>query len=476
MAYVPVGVDDNNLLPTAVMTKLPNGLIPAPQPSGLGWDNTVLNFTIFVPAEYGEAGEVSVSPTAAFDLFSTARTAPVNTYYVSPTGNDGNNGTTSGTAVASISRAVQLANAAGAPALIYVAEGTYPRAQNPAYLAQPTVDIAFIAVGRVNTGTFDQFSAPSLDATYTSCYSYTLTNVARVHDRVNLDRFGNYRELTKVATAAACNALPGSWALESGKIYIRRHDDTAVTNANTRVYRTSATCVLLNAHTNIFFGGQNPGDGWDFEGGSGATFQATIGSATSAVKALVVDNSTMKYCGGLGNSASGVAIESWGGLSYFHRCRSDGAMTDGFNAHNVQGSAKVHFLTVNCSGYDNGRPPNVSCNGWTTHENVIGIDVCGDYRDSHGGAAAVVNSSKFFLAGTRLVGDQGDISLGGAGVIHPTAVYVRDTAEGWLFHCDPDMPAGARAYTALSAGSKIHTRDCKRVRQAPAGIGTVDTY
>ena len=77
-------------------------------------------------------------------------------------------------------KAIAAANAAGVPTKIIVDASTGAniryRSNNPWYNGgtgiSPTVDIALLATGgRVVTGAFDPPGTPSLDATYTNCYS-----------------------------------------------------------------------------------------------------------------------------------------------------------------------------------------------------------------------------------------------------------------------------------------------------------------
>ena len=463
------------------------------RPTGLGWDPTVLDFDVYTCRQYGNAGVaamVSVTPEQAFNARSTALTAPYQTFYCSTSGSDNSprTGLTEADAWFSISKAVQAANATGQPCKIMVKGGTpgsaaslYERVRSLTYNAGPSVDIAFVAYGgRVMTGPFDLTgtTAPAAavaDATYTNCYSWAVTNVNKVVDIADRNRYGNYVELRSVATAALCNATPNSWALVSGTLYVNRADKAAVTNANTRVYRTGSA-FAMTSHANIYLGGATSTDGFDLEGGSSSSFDVAMSAATTATKIIAVTDCSFKYAGSFTNQARAIYLEGFGGVAYFNRCQADAAQSDGFNAHNVIGSQKCHMLTVNCTGYDNGRAPNNSCNGWTSHDNCVAIDVAGHYRGNHGGSVASVDNTKSWIIGTHIEDDRGDLHFNASNTLPPTAVYVRDNAEYWCEEVKVDMPASTRAYATLSATSKIHRRNCQPVRQRDVTMGTIDAY
>ena len=121
-----------------------------------------------VPPSGMPTAEIDKNAAQVFDLFSPARSAPANTYFVAPSGNDSTGTGAFATPWRSIGKAVAAANASGQPAQIKVAAGSYPRANNftNGNTVHPTVDIAFIAYGgRVMVGTFDDFAAPAADAT-----------------------------------------------------------------------------------------------------------------------------------------------------------------------------------------------------------------------------------------------------------------------------------------------------------------------
>ena len=184
---------------------------------------------------------IGTSLTALFNAKSAAITAPDATYYVATTGSDANDGLSVGAPFATLHRAVTVAKAAGYTKISIIASaGSYPRSSNPTNGGNVVIDIDtawFASGGRVITGTWDNFTAPTVDPTYTNTYSYAVATAPRVFDLKTLDADGNYAELTNVATAAICNITPNSWTLTAA---IAR--TVGITSASTAV--TSATSLL----------------------------------------------------------------------------------------------------------------------------------------------------------------------------------------------------------------------------------------
>lgn len=427
----------------------------------------------------GRYGNVGITPEALFDRFSIARRAPAQTYYVdTATGNDTTGDGSSGNKWKTIHKAVTQANAAGTPTKIIVTAGEYVRTENPSNgnTVLPTVDIAFIATGgRVVTGTFETFTNPTADGTQTNTYSATLANVSRIMDRKVLDRFGNYTELTFVSTPAICNRTPNSWAYSGGVYYINRADGAAPTATNTRLYRSNVGTVKVTSPVSIFFGGASDNDGWDFEhGNSTAVFHYAPTTTPSTNKAVICTNCSFRYGGGPNahTAVNGVSVDSIHGIAAFFNCRADANTVDGFNGHNTASTTAVpHILAVNCTATDNGRLTNQSCNGWTLHEGIPGLDVAGIYQSNRGGSVRCINTSKALLAGTTIANDQGDIAQGGT--IAPTAVRVDDTAQIWMDGVRLDMPAGTISLHAASVGAAIRYRNMNPLRRATIATGTI---
>ncbi len=474
-------------------------------PSGLGWNTTAYPYTLAL-ADMGPGpayGYCSVTPEQIFDAHSTARSTPGATFYVDVLlGSNSNNGLTPGTggAFKSIWKAVQAANTAAVPSKIFVEAGVYSIADNfsnGVSAIQPLVDIAFIATstvngspftynyGRVTSGSFDLFAAPALDATCTNCYSYAVTNVGMVVDLTRNVPNEAYQELTNVATAALCNTIPNSWSLVSGTLYINRGDGVAVTNVNTRVYRSNGynfRSINTGApgQLSFYFGGATDNDGFDFEGNGPMTGCLTYQGQTAAglpasKKAIVIKNCIFRY-----STNRGLSVDGIDGICAVFNSDAGVCFSDGFNFHNSPNATTgdMHVLTVNCTGTDFGRNNTSSSNAWTTHETVKAIDLAGIYKMGRGGTVRSIQSSKSLLVGTYVENDLGDMTTTG-GAVSPTAFQFDSPASAWLDRVKIVMPAGTWGVKVIGVGAsqaKVYTRNLWPHRTAIGGDGAVAPY
>lgn len=458
-------------------------LVPVLLPRQLNWDGVTYPISPML-AQYGRGHTVVNAGMTAAEFFarrSQALSNPLATYYIDPAGNDANDGLTSGTAVRSIWKAVSLANAGGVRAKIMVKAGDYPRSNSPAASGTaPTVDVAYVAYGgRVSTGTWDAFAAMTADATHTNTYSTTAitANVNRVCDRVGLNRYGEMTELLNVATPTLCNAIPNSWCLSGGALYVNRADRAQVTNVNTRVLRANVDTMLVTSQVNVYIGGADADSGFDFEGCNEQGVVSLLNSSPGSTRnVFVMENCSLKQAGGVINTAARCfSMESWNGVAALFNCHAAAAATDFFNIHNAYASpVPPHLLLVNCTGVDAGRGTAQSNNALTAHEDAVLIDLGGRYEDTRGGSVRCIGTSRTLLAGTNLVRDLGDIPLGGA--IRPSAVM---SANNAVIYCDRvtiDMPAASRAYVTEAGTAAIYTRDCYPVTQPVVGAGTFGSY
>lgn len=471
---------------------------PIFRPSGLGWDEINCSFSGSITDLAGSPRSVAaidIRPRTLFDVVSNARIAPGASFFVDYVAGSDTNPGTSVSPFKSVWKAVLSANSAGVPTLITVIAnpgsglggGSYPRSNNFWYNGgagvTPTVDIAFVAKGgRVNVGTHDDSNVAVRDTTYTNCFKITVANCNRVLDIANLNRFGNYNELNKIGTTtpaiAICNTTPDSWCIVAGVLYINRADQQNVSNQNTRFYRPGTSNLSIRQPVNIYLGGLTDVDGFDLEGGSllgVLDYQPSPSTPGTIRKVIAAENCTFKYGGGYTeNLAKGVAIDSLTGISSFSNCRADANWTDGFNFHNNYSALGMFALTVNCSASDNGRPGSTSNNGWTTHENIVGIDIAGYYEGNRGGTVRSINATKSLLIGTTVKDDWGDLYANGQ--ISPTAFQVDNTAEFWCDRTKVIMAASGNAYVAFTNTSKIHKRDVYSSLCASGGAGLIDTY
>jgi len=131
-------------------------------------------------------------------------------------------------------------------------------------------------------------------------------------------------------------------------------------------------------------------------------------------------------------------------------------------------------LTVNCSAFSNGGQGSAtSCNDYTLHEDIVGIDVAGIYGSNHGKSIACIDTTKTYVLASKLINDYGDIPQGGTA--QPTAISVADTAVLYVDSATIDQPAGTYAFST-TANSSIFYRNMLPIRQSNTGAGTVSAY
>lgn len=467
----------------------PGALLPHAIPLGLGWDN--VNFPVS-PALMDpggitpKLGSVGISPEAMFGRFSTALSAPGATFYVETTGSDSNAGTQAAPFL-SWWKAFQAANAAGVPTkIVTVNGGLWYRANGPTGTS-PLVDVALVSpTNRVVVGTFDNLTF-ALDTTFTNCYSVTLSNAERVYDLKKVDQWGNYVDLVDFGTSAGTTAVTAlnaagavnGWAFDSTatKLYVRRADNTPVTSLNTRVARSGVSLFSFSSAVNVYMGDGGVGGigGFDMEGGgpSGPFYYASTPPG-SVLKCVAISQCTSKYGGYRAHTnANGFGVDSIYGLAYFYKCASNCNYRDGFNHHNSYSAAATYMLTVNCTAHDNGRGTATSCNGWTSHDTCVSMDVAGYYAGNHGGTVRSVNAAKALFCGTVVENDLGDTVNGG--IIPPTAFTCDNTVTYWLDQCAVNMPAGTRGYYPTT-GTQMLLRNVWPTHAIAGGSGTLGTW
>lgn len=342
------------------------------------------------------------------------------------TGDDSHAGTSWSAALKSIFVATQLGNAGGVPFHVSVKAGVYPRSNSftdSGPMVVPTQPVAYRAVGgRVLCwagGDLGWTGSP--DATHGDCYTVARSNVTVVLDLAHDNAFGDPSELTRVADASACNAMPGSWAQVGGTLYVHRLDGVAPTNASTRVLLVVDAFALDDTAASIYL------EGFDFQGGAnGGVF---VHGAVD--RSLVLVDCSARYAGGPSHLYDGFRIFDTAGLALLVGCVAASNAKDGFNVHWGRGDTPELFhLTIDCHAYDNGRHGSQSNNGLTSHDGLVGIDVNGLYHDNFGANVVSNSASRLWCLGTEARDSQGDGPLGGD--VEPVDFNAQESSTYWL--------------------------------------------
>lgn len=412
-------------------------------------------------------------------------------YYVATNGNDTTGTGLSAAPVRSIWKAVQLGNSNGTPYRVMIGAGMYRMTNSMngypsgwptppvSALIEPTQPCAFIAHnGRVEHSAMKDVSTfPTVkDGTYGNCYVLPNTEgTRRVFDRLTFDQYGNFTELVNAASLAACDATPNSWYQSGSSLYLNRTDGVAPTFNNTLTLQNTYTAAFLSNTSDLYF------EGIDFLGGNSGALHIDPVSTRN----VVAVGCSFRYAGSSAFGISGLRVRRVTGLCAFFRCFASGNSTDGLNFH-ADGSSGMYVLTSQCRAIANGVSPNTSCNGWTTHDNVIGIDIGGEYGPHLDGACVhAIETTKSWLLGTvarrsTLNGSAGNspfkVSNSGAMTLEHCLGFA-DASTNYTFYVQLNASTGLTLSTRFfdgvvtnETGTTLTQHSSSRPRVAPLNI------
>ncbi|WAC26353.1 hypothetical protein [Ancylobacter sp. SL191] len=300
-------------------------------------------------------------------------------------------------AKATLQQAIIAGNATGAPYRIICRPGRYDQARSingnsGTTGVKPTYSCAFIGwKGRVSHEANSGESFPATkNATFTNSYVGGPTTAIRVLDLYQFDSYGNPAQIPWKADAVTVDAATdGGWnasnATGTFAVHIRRKDGLQPTVVNTLVIRTLEVTYLDASLT----GGSVPmGDlyfeNFDFWGGS---FGGLYIDGNYVSRNVVCVGCRSRWASNNAQQCDAFTLLNINGLILMVDCEGASAAKDGFNFHyNTGTTARTFVLTVNCKGVDNGKYGIGSTNGWTTHDDIVGIDVGGLYEGQENGS------------------------------------------------------------------------------------------
>ncbi|MFG1306751.1 hypothetical protein V5F34_21735 [Xanthobacter autotrophicus] len=447
-------------------------------PAGLGWDASSYPISLVSYRDMGgvRVGSISgYSPWASAEYLSCRGGTQI---YVSATGSDSSGAGTIGSPYLTVNKAIQIANAAGQPATIWLSAGAYFRNASGGYInapgstTLPTVPFCLMAYGGiVQYGCIDNYTFVA-DTTYTNTHKIARSSAGAVYNPSLRDSFGNAVMYTKAVSAAACNARPGSWYTDGTSVYVNSFDGSAVTNATASVYLTSDTFAINwgSAPQHFFMDVADDGSSWDLLGSRVKIIASAYGASP---KIIAMRRVSTRYASSVSADAwNGFGFDNWWGLIWLESCYAGRASADCINFHNTLNAQPLYAVTLNCQGVDAGVFGSGSNNGLTLHENVIGIDVAGRYRYNQGGTLRNINTSKMLAHGSTFSDDRGDLYISG-GLVPPTEVGTLNTAQIWLSECTLS-PGSDTAYAInIGSGGAVFLRNMPTVRGRVSGsIGT----
>jgi hypothetical protein len=218
---------------------------------------------------------------------------------------------------------------------------------------------------------------------------------------------------------------------------------------------------------------------FEFWGGSSGTVEDASGSGSVD---RVYENCKFILGTSIGSSNDNFRINTKTGLLALINCRAIGGSKDAFNI-NAASPAVLHILTVDCSVSWAGEQTtttqgNSSCNAYTLHTQCYGIDINGDYRNTHGGTVRNINGTEMWGLGTVAANDAGDTMFTqGDGVTYgtglSTAFQTGDTAKMWLQDC---KAVGCDRSVGYGSGTTVLLRRFADGGGSRVGGGTIGSF
>lgn len=300
------------------------------------------------------------------------KNTPTNTYYVSPNGNDTNNGTSESTPWKSIGYAVR--NAIDG-ATIIIEDGVYLRDGVPNALQPVVRNFNLIGKGHPLLAIGDNLTWTQ-NETYSNIYQATRSNVLydNVIDIRNRDK-GLYPKLTQVDSLESCSNTLNSYYYRGTTLYVNIGEEVtsnkviALLQTEASLFNIVPDTVAINVYMeNLTIMGSNIG---------------CVSIDGANYKPTVCFNKVDFYYGGsyLGNNVNISASDT-----IFNECKVCYGFKDGINYTNASNGIEIKCLCSN-----NGRDYNNTNNGSTGHTASKILRIDGNYFNNRGGNVADVH-------------------------------------------------------------------------------------
>lgn len=429
-------------------------------PPGLGWEHTT---PYFFRNQSGQV-ETLFDRSAARALITDVAWNGVEVF-VSPTGNDANDGLSASQAKRSIHAAITVANGhaeAGAVVRVKGAGGRYMYSHSisGAGGVAPTKPMAFVnddGVRITHVAGDDVAVWPSaFDATYTACVRF---NQNSVHNIIATHIVDDYILAKAVQLSnddmAGVQALPGSWCTNTSAgdsdIRIYYHPlDGVLPNRETTIITRSRLTVNLNACvTDLYF------EGFDIFGGMTNGDGSLNVSAGFDLDAIAYDRTASLYDMGVyyPGSPSYSTMDCYGGrgskLISWARCIGVGAPKDVFNGHvRGAGAEPQGYMEIGNIGRLSGLH-NASSNQLSTlHGHAKGITALCDYRQANVGEIITdIENARRWIIG----GEFEAVAAGGSPPVGIKGANTSGVASLWVQDATITTPAGGRTLAAEPA-------------------------
>lgn len=315
-------------------------------PTEFGWDNAPI--TIFNDGEHFYTD---------FDV-SNYKNISTNTYYVSPTGNNSNNGLTENTPFLSLQKAHSVAVSGDT---IILLDGVYKR---PSAMSGTSITKSLNIIAK-NSGKVNLINADDHTYTktsgYTNVYQASRNNVSVVLDISNISKNVTLK-LKFVTSLAECDTTEGSWYTDGTLTYVHLYNHRVPTDKNTALileYKTPFYVECTSENVNLYLEGLNV-----FGGLYGNV--NVENSATYKEPSFYAKDCSFLHGRSLTSDpdhANGVNIIGCK-YAFLQNCICAYARKDGFNYHAKNGTIPK-VIEVECKAFFNGE--NVTASGWTNN-------------------------------------------------------------------------------------------------------------
>lgn len=328
-----------------------------------------------------------------YDVSSKIDLSTYTPYYLSPSGNDINDGLTKLTPKKTVTSAVT----AGAK-LIYMMPGLYLRNTFYGAAYNPGGDLVIIGIGDVSV-TNSEDAALTWTLTTNNTYSTTRSTVTNVLDIKYKNKYGYYSNLKQVTSQALCEAESGTYYTDNATLWVHASDNrTPDTNIKPQLYINS----YISTDANKFY--LENIDFYDFEiRCDGITSSSTLDIYMKNVNVSLSRKSRV----GLTNEYNSVRLEGFRN-TVLQNCTGLETSQDIFNYHNVLGVANSSILELECKGYSAGLTSVSSSNQCSSiHENLTILRVNGNYFGGNNQVIADVGATQSILIGCELNTESG---------------------------------------------------------------------
>lgn len=337
-------------------------------------------------------------------------------YYVSQNGSDANDGLSWQTPLASITTAVNKADAD----IVFITAGRW------------TISNGF--TGKTLTRDLvlccpegEAFISNQRETTWTNNGNGTFTSTTlggtpiRVVDMRYVDDFGDPIWFSKKTTLAEVQATPYSWAITAGsgstQVVTINLPNLTPNNNNTLVLRSASVQVDFNIQPFKFYA-----KNICFFGGDSASMTPKNGIDGS--------NYISENCRYISAHQNDSLRVQGIGLCISIRCKGSNGEKDGFNYHgatNINGDMiHPHFIEIECVSHNHKTTFGTS-NGSTAHESCIGFRIAGVYGYGVGPGVADIGDTKTFNVACTSNGGYGDSNAKG--------FLPADNCKMWLHNC-----------------------------------------